>query len=173
MGKNAIFILVLSASMCACSTTATPPTMDLQTAALQGNVEEIRLHIQAGSDLNIRADDGATPLMIAATFGHVEVARALIEAGADLNRRNNDGSTALHNAAFLRHTEIVELLLDHGADKNARNNTGATALDSVAGPFEDLKPIYEFIEAILGPAGLRLDYERIKATRPIIAAMLR
>ena len=71
------------------------------------------------------------------------MAKALIEAGADVNCQNNEGSTALHTAAFLCRTEIVEALLDNGADKNIRNNYGSTALESVSGPFENVKAIYD------------------------------
>jgi hypothetical protein len=63
--------------------------------------------------------------------------------------------------------------LDRGADKNARNNAGATALESVAGPFDAVKGTYDFLQSVLGPRGLELDYEQIKATRPKIAEMLR
>lgn len=55
-----------------------------------------------------------------------------------------------------------------------RNNGGSTALDSVAGPFEDVKGIYDSLKlAIFEPLGFQLDYERIQRTRPRIAEMLR
>ena len=79
----------------------------------------------------------------------------------------------MHTAAFLCRTEIVKVLLAHGADKNVRNNAGATALESVAGPFEEIRVVYDLLGTVLGPLGLKLDYERIKATRPKIAEMLR
>jgi ankyrin repeat protein len=147
--------------------------LDLQTAAHEGNAEEVRLHIAHGSNLNEKNVDGSTPLITAATFGHAEAVEALVEGGADLNLANNDGSTALISAAFLCRTEVVQVLLDSGVDTNVRNNAGSTALDSVAGPFEEVNFIYEIVESALGPLGLMLDYEHIKATRPTIAAMLR
>ena len=76
-------------------------------------------------------------------------------------------------AAFLCRAEIVRALLDHGADKNAKNYAGATALDSVAGSFDEVKGIYDLLQAALGPVGLKLDYEQIKVTRPEIAKLLR
>jgi len=97
----------------------------------------------------------------------------LIDAGADMKITNNEGSTPLHIAAFLCRTEIVQALLDKGADKNALNKAGRTALESVAGPFDDVKGIYDSLGAALGPLGLKLDYERIERTRPRIAKMLR
>ena len=153
------------------------PNLSLHEAVLQGNMEAVQQHIIAGSDLDEKApESGASPLITAAAFGKVEIAKALIAAGANVNhRQTSDGGTPLHVAAFLCHSEIVEALLNHGADKNARNNDGHTALESVAGPFDEVKWVYAFLEhALLIPAaGLTLDYERIQADRPKIAEMLR
>jgi Acyltransferase family/Ankyrin repeats (3 copies) len=149
-----------------------PPHISLHMAALQGNLDAIRQHIDAGSDLNGKDAYGSNPLIIAATFGKAEAARALIDAGADMTITNNEGATPLHTAAFLCRTEIVKALLDKGADRNALNKAGSTALKSVAGPFDDVKAIYDSIGKSLKPLGLRLDYERIRRTRPRIAEML-
>lgn len=109
-----------------------PPSMSLHRAALLGNIEVVRQHIRAGSDLNERElSMASSPLITAAVFGQTEVARALIEAGADVNYKNSDGSTALHTAAFFCRAGIVEILLENGADKELRNNAGATALEAV------------------------------------------
>ena len=96
------------------------PWVALHTAALQGNVDAIRQHIEAGSDLDQKDAYGSTPLAVAATFGKTEVARALIGGGADLSITNNEGATPLHIAAFLCHEEIVGALLEAGADKGVR-----------------------------------------------------
>ena len=156
--------------------TSTPTSSSdpgLQQAAMTGNIQAIKKHIQEGTDLNEREPFGrSTALITASTFGHTDVARELIEAGAELDIQNNDGSTALLTAAFFCRTEIVEALLNAGADRSIRNNAGATALDVVVGPFEDVKNIYDLIGNMLSPMGLKLDYERIKATRPKIAEIL-
>jgi hypothetical protein len=152
----------------------TPPSVSLQEAARTGNLEAIQQHVKAASNLNEKdLVSGGSPLHTAAAFGQLEAVRALIQAGADVNVRNNDGATPIITAAFLCRTEIVRALLDHSADKNAKNNAGATALDSVSGPFDQVKGIYDFLQSALGPVGLKLDYEQIKATRPKIANMLR
>ena len=57
-----------------------PPSVNLHIAALHGDIDAIRQHIRAGSDLNEKDQFGSTPLIIAATFGKIDVARALIEA---------------------------------------------------------------------------------------------
>jgi hypothetical protein len=150
-----------------------PPRVGLHEAVIVGNVEAIRQHVAAGSDLDQKDDYGSTQLIVAATFGKAEAAKALIDGGASLSITNNDGSTPLHVAAFLCHVEVVEALLDAGADKGAPNGAGRTALDAVSGPFENVKPIYDELGAALGPLGVQLDYEHIQATRPKIAVMLR
>lgn len=156
-----------------CGQETAPPSVDLHLAALQGDLEAVRKHIEAGSDLNQKDAWGSTPLIIAAAFGRSEVARALIEAGADLDMTNNDGATALHTAAFLCRTEIVEVLLDNGANKYLRDGFGNTALEAVSDPFDDVKRVYDAFGQALGPLGLVLDYEHIRVTRPRIAEMLR
>jgi hypothetical protein len=167
-----LVVLLITAAGCTKEEDPTPH-VSLHVAALQGNIDEIQKHIKAGSDLSEKDAYGSSPLIIAITFDKTDVARTLIEAGADLKVANNEGSPPLHIAAILCRTEIVEVLLDKGADKDFKNTAGRTALQTVEGPFEDVKPIYDSIGKGLRPLGLRLDYERIKKTRPKIAEMLR
>ena len=168
-------ILVLSLlTIAGCGKKENPtPRMNLHLAALQGRVDAIQQHIKAGSDLNAKDEYGSSPLIAAITFGQTEAAKVLIEAGVDMKIANNEGSTPLHIAAFFCHTAIVKALLDNGADKNLKNNAGFIALETVSRPFEDVKGIYDSIGKALKPLGLRLDYERIKMTRPKIVEMLR
>ena len=57
---------------------------------------------------------------------------------------------------------------------NAKNNDGSTALASAELPWELAKGILDFLSAIVyGPAGVTLDYEKIKAARPVCAQILR
>ncbi len=148
------------------------PHVPIHLAVLQGHVDQIEAHIAAGSDLDKLDDYGSTVLHVAATFGKTQVARALIDAGADLEVKNNDGSTALHVAAFFCRTEIVQMLLEHGADKTSTDNAGRGVLEKVAGPFEQVKVVYDQLGQALKPLGLRLDYNRLRETRPRIAEML-
>jgi len=154
--------------------TEAAPDAGLHEAAATGNLAALQASIEAGADLNEREPGGgSSPLITAAVFGQTEAARLLIDAGADIDQQNSDGTTALIAAAFFCRTEIVEALLAAGADPSIRNNAGSTALDSVSGPWEDVQNIYEFVGASLEPYGLKLDYDRIRETRPAIADMLR
>lgn len=149
------------------------PSMDIQAAILSDNIEAVKQHIEAGTDLNKKdAMSGSTPLITAASFGKIKIAQELIDAGVDLSAKNNDGATALHTAAFFGRVEIVQLLIDAKVDKSTQNNFGATARESVMGPFEDMKPIYEMLKQQLEPLGLQLDLAEIEKSRPVIAMML-
>ncbi|MFB6342924.1 ankyrin repeat domain-containing protein [Saccharicrinis sp. FJH62] len=148
------------------------PVTTLHAAAFMGDISAVRQHIAAGTSLNAKDQYGSTPLTIAATFGKTEVAKQLMNAGADTNMKNNEGSTPLHVAAFFCRTEIVKELLDHGADKTIKNNTNSTALEIVSVPFADVKVVYDYIGKELGPLGLKLDYDYLEKTRPVIAKML-
>jgi ankyrin repeat protein len=151
-----------------------PPQVDIHTAVVSGNLDAVRQHIAAGSDINAKDPfGGSSPLISAAVFGQTEIAKALIEAGANLNIQNNDGSTALHCAAFFCRPEIVKMLLDKGADKTINNKYNSTAFQNVAGSFKEVKPVYDMIVQALGPMGLKLDYAYVEKTRPEIAIMLK
>jgi hypothetical protein len=147
--------------------------ISLHTAVIQGNLEAVQKHIDAGLNPDEREPSGgSSPLITASLFGEIEIAILLVESGADVNFRNNDGSTPLHTAAFFCQTEIVESLLANGADASIKNNAGSTALESVEVPFEYVKGIYDYFGQTFGPFGLELDYGHIKETRPVIARLL-
>lgn len=151
-----------------------PPQVDIHTAVVAGNLEAVQQHIAAGSDINVKDPfGGSSPLISAAVFGKSEIAKALIDAGASLNFQNNDGSTALHTAAFFCRPEIVKMLLAKGADKTIKNKYNVTAYENVAGPFQEVKPVYDMMVSALGPMGLTLDYAYLEKTRPEIAAVLK
>lgn len=189
--KNLMYIstaLVLLTSACAQSgkkskvqtgtkveaeTIVEKPEIEIQAAILSGNLDAVKRHIEAGTDLNKKdAMSGSTPLITAASFGKIDIAKALINAGADLNIKNNDGSTALHVASFFCRVEVVQALIDAKANKTILNNFGANAHQTVIGSFEEIKPIYEMLQQQLGPLGLQIDLTEIENTRPVIAIML-
>lgn len=153
--------------------TVETPKIDLQTAVITGNLEIVRQHIEAGTDINMKDPmGGSTPLITAATFGKTAIAKALIDANADPDIQNNEGSTALHAAAFFCRVEIVQMLIDAGADKTIKNKHWATPRESVLAAFSEMKPIYETIQKQLEPFGLKLDLKVVEMSRPVIAMML-
>ena len=89
-------------------------------AAFAGNVEVVRLLLEASAQTSLCDGRGRTPLQWAAEAGHEEVASALMEAGADMDRFQ--GGTPLQVAACKGHTGMVRLLLEAGADKEKVSN---------------------------------------------------
>lgn len=150
------------------------PVIGLHEAALTGNLEVVLQHIKVGSNLDIKDPaSGNSPLHTAAAFGKKEVAITLIDKGAEVNFINNEGSSPLLTASFFCHVEIVDHLLKNGADKNIKNKDGSTALASVSGSWEEVKGLYEYFDKTFGPLGMKIDYEYLENTRPIIADMLK
>jgi ankyrin repeat protein len=93
----------------------------LHWAAELGNVELVRLLVDAGADLEAPTRIGdLTPLHIGAEVGQSGTVRALLEAGANAESRNANGSAPLHFAAMSGSVEAVVALADHGADVNLR-----------------------------------------------------
>jgi ankyrin repeat protein len=151
-----------------------PPKIDIHTAVITDNIDALKQHMAAGSNLNEKDPmGGSTPLISACLFGKTIMAKMLIDAGADLNLQNNDGSTALITASFFCRPEIVKMLLDKGANKTIKNKYGSTAYASVVVPYTNVKGTYEVLEKMLEPMGLKLDYTYLEKTRPEIAAMLK
>jgi len=105
-----------------------PPDISIHDAAGEGNIEAVKQHIAAGTDVDAKTR-GETPLLWAARFGQSQVAELLIAEGADVNAKNVVGQTPLHWAAMAGHKEIIELLIAAGADVNAKTKRGDTPLD--------------------------------------------
>ena len=71
------------------------PTDAFYTAIRTNDLAAVNALLKQGSDVNVRDNDGATPLMSAAAVGSTDVMKRLLEAGAEVNARNTLGSSAL------------------------------------------------------------------------------
>jgi uncharacterized protein len=101
----------------------------LHDAARDGDLEQVRKLIGQGADIDERARNAETALMIAALADEAAVAEFLLAQGADVMARNEGGLTPLHAAAYAGSAEVVQLLLDHRAELEDRANfSGATPL---------------------------------------------
>ena len=97
-------------------------------AALQGNVEMLRLVIEHGADVEAVDADGNTALHYAGGSNDTEFVDVLVEAGANLEARDSIGCTPLHAAASELKHEGVVCLLKHGAKINAQDSSLRTTL---------------------------------------------
>ena len=75
--------------------------------------------IDNGAEVNVKRDDGFTPLHTAVIINAAEVAKLLIANGADVNAKDKDGYTPLSlHALYVAEAnaaEIRKLLIANGA----------------------------------------------------------
>ena len=151
----------------------------LHHAALQDDMSNALVLIDAGANLDAVSSTGATPLswaadrgqagMIellagkgasieldqplhaAASKGHIDAIQVLLSLGCGIDARDNSGETALSVAAENKHAPVVSQLLEAGADPNAFDDGGCGPAHraAIAGSLESL--------VLLMEAGAELD----------------
>jgi cytohesin len=98
----------------------TRPNISIHDAAgargRRGNIEAVKQHLAAGTDVDARDKEDKTPLKHAAYRGYKEIVELLIAKGADVNAKDEDGRTALDWA----HGETAALLRKHGGKRGRR-----------------------------------------------------
>jgi ankyrin repeat protein len=147
----------------------------LHNASWKGHESVISLLLERGADVNVKDNDGKTPLHCACGYngresivswggetplhnaswkGHESVISLLLEKGADVNVKDNDGKTPLHcacgyngcespillvgetplhKASWKGHESVISLLLENGADVNINDKDGKTPLHYACG----------------------------------------
>ncbi len=89
----------------------------LHHAAANGKIERVKLLISEGADVNVKNNEGLTPLHCAAREGDKEIVSLLLAHDADVNIGDADyNRTAAEFAMKSNHTDIVQLLVSKGAD---------------------------------------------------------
>ena len=92
------------------------PRTALVAAARMGNIDLIKLLIEAGANAEYHGKGDESPLIAAANNGHLEVAQYLVANGAKVNAKHPGDGTALIGAVRGKHYEVAEYLLEQGAD---------------------------------------------------------
>ena len=91
----------------------------MHVAALTGNIEAVKQHLAAGTDVNWTDENGGTLLHYVAVRGHKGIAELLISKGADVNAKivtgQNQGETPLDQAIKYNYIKTADLLRKHGA----------------------------------------------------------
>ncbi|HUP60321.1 MAG TPA: ankyrin repeat domain-containing protein [Thermoanaerobaculia bacterium] len=107
---------------------AAPGPEFLVSSAVTGDLDAVKLFVQAGYDVDTMAG-GAPAIVRAAMFGHPAIVLYLIEAGADVNAQDDIHTTALMRIADkCTATDAVRALLRAGAKTDLESDGGATAL---------------------------------------------
>lgn len=81
-------------------------------AAIRGDLTEVKSQISAGSNINLKDNNGQTALMHAAYKGNVAIVKLLLENNADPNIKDKDNWTAFRYAEEFDKTDVAELLKD-------------------------------------------------------------
>ena len=106
-----------------------PPNIPLWKAIQSGNIDAVKQHLDAGTDVNWDASSGWTQLTWAAHENRTKIGKLLIEYGAGVNEHGRTvGHTALHEACRNGHKEFVELLIANDVDVNLKRKFGSTPL---------------------------------------------
>jgi uncharacterized protein len=74
----------------------------------------VQVLLANGANVNSRASNGRTTLVLASQYAHKEVVQALLAKGADVNSTTTDGFTALVAARATGHSEVIVLLEQAG-----------------------------------------------------------
>jgi hypothetical protein len=82
--------------------------------------------ISQGLDLNLRDENGDTPLHLAVKKNNLKIVQSLLEEGADPNLKDALGFTPLHLSTQQDFDQISKLLLQSGADVHSESNGGNT-----------------------------------------------
>ena len=105
---------VMLCVLCGCDKHSVPTGDLLYEAARQGDLDRLRLLVDAGADVNTKAGEGYTALHVAAERGDLEMAEFLVAKGANPNAATTSKRTPLHEAVHYSRRESIELLLANG-----------------------------------------------------------
>ncbi len=129
-----VLVLLFTAIGCERRLTKSPEPAkqikSLHEAAADGDIEQVKLLISKGADVNAEDEEKKTPLHYATETGKMEVVQLLVEAGAEVNAGKNDWPP-LSIAVDKDNVAVAEYLIAHGADVNAP--VGWTPLQDAAG----------------------------------------
>jgi ankyrin repeat protein len=82
----------------------------LLVAALMSHKETAKALLDRGAEIDSRAEDGRTPLMLAASKGNADLVTFFLNAGADPALTDNSGATAASLASSKGNAEVTALL---------------------------------------------------------------
>ncbi len=104
----------------------------LHDAVKDGDIEQVRLLIAQGEDVNQRHRTSGSPLHHAAVWANGDMAELLLAEGADVSSQHPFLGTPLSIAAFKGNEAAVAVLIANGADIEARSADGLTPLHAAA-----------------------------------------
>ncbi|XP_027331706.1 potassium channel SKOR-like [Abrus precatorius] len=95
--------------------------LKVNSAAVNGDLYQLKGLIRAGADPNKTDYDGRSPLHLAASRGYEDITLFLIQEKVDVNIRDNFGNTPLLEAIKNGHDRVASLLVREGASMKIEN----------------------------------------------------
>ena len=104
----------------------TSTSLDLKTAAIEGDLEKARSLVEAGTDVNAADENGSGTLL---NF-HPDITAFLLAHGADPDSQTNEnGASVLAGLCYVNQIECVRLILEHGAAMSEQQTPGSVRWD--------------------------------------------
>ncbi|XP_032749165.1 E3 ubiquitin-protein ligase MIB2 isoform X5 [Rattus rattus] len=122
----------------------------LQVAAYLGQVELVRLLLQARASVDLLDEEGNTALHYTAMGNQPEATRLLLSAGCGVDVQNGTRSTALHVAVQRGFLEVVKILCERGCDVNLPDAHADTPLHSAISAGAGASSIVEVLTEVPG-----------------------
>ena len=110
--RHLLLTIIAAVVLVGCGESA--PDISIHQAAETGNIDAVKQHLAAGSDVNADAGSLVTPLHVASVFGNKEISELLIANGAGVNAVMEDGRTPLDLAIELKMNKTADFLRKHG-----------------------------------------------------------
>lgn len=137
-------------------------------AAGCGEFDNVLYLMEKGADINVKTDDGFSPLGFAIRSGQTKIAKLLLASGARVDDLFYDGYTemnysVLRGAAAFCGLDLVKHLVDLGADVHAVDDEGLT-------PLHCYKVNKECIQFFVETCGLDVNARDLKGNTPLIYA---
>jgi len=128
----------------------------LKNAAAKGQIEIVKLLLEAGADPNL-PEEGIAPhghaLYSAASNGHFEIAKLLLEHGAYPNPEVESSADALSMAMMNKDVKMVELLCSYGASRAVHIMAYYGDVQTAAAAFAANPALADDPEALTNAAG--------------------
>jgi glyoxylase-like metal-dependent hydrolase (beta-lactamase superfamily II) len=102
---------------------------DINEAATEGDLVQVKAWVLKDPSLvNLKDDNGSTPLHWASRGVHLEILEYLVKNGANVNASDNDAVRPIHSLSYRGDTGAMEILIKEGADLDVKEINGMTPL---------------------------------------------
>jgi ankyrin repeat protein len=125
----------------------------LLVAALMDHKDTAKALLDRGAEIDTRADDGRTPLMLAASKGFADLVSFFLQQGADRSLTDNSGNTAAALASAKGSREVTSLLQNAPPLAEGDGASGNSGLASLPNQKPPTGSVHEVLEQSNGTPG--------------------